>query len=124
MYPIDARAARGSADTSKPATRARPEVAGSSVVSTLMVVVLPAPFGAEQAEHLARRDGEGDPGERLNVAETHAQVVDQHGAVAGRDSRDRVHGRGVRAPGRASPGGTAPPAVASASRILRLTRLR
>jgi hypothetical protein len=45
MYPIDARTARGSADTSKPATRARPEVAGSSVVSTLMVVVLPAPLG-------------------------------------------------------------------------------
>ena len=34
-----------SADTSKPRTRAVPEVGSSSVVSILIVVVLPAPFG-------------------------------------------------------------------------------
>ena len=39
------RTSRGCVATSNPSTRASPEVGRSSVVSILIVVVLPAPFG-------------------------------------------------------------------------------
>ena len=48
---------RTSADcskTSKPPTRTVPDVAGRKPVRMRMVVVLPAPFGPEEAEDLAR----------------------------------------------------------------------
>ena len=43
--PIEARTSSPSVTTSKPATRAVPEVGGSSVVSMCTVVDLPAPLG-------------------------------------------------------------------------------
>ena len=43
--PIDRRTASGAAETSWPATTARPDVGRSSVASMRIVVVLPAPFG-------------------------------------------------------------------------------
>ena len=45
---------------SYPATTADPAVGAASVHSILMVVVLPAPFGAEEPEDLARLDVERD----------------------------------------------------------------
>ena len=44
---------------SKPATCAVPLVGGSSVVSILISVLLPAPFGPEQAEDGCGFSGEG-----------------------------------------------------------------
>lgn len=43
----------GSLVMEKQPTRASPEVGGKSVVSIVMVVLLPAPLDSEQAEHLA-----------------------------------------------------------------------
>ena len=43
-----------------PAMVTRPAVGSERVVQTLMVVLLPAPFGPEQAEELAALDGEVD----------------------------------------------------------------
>ncbi len=43
---------------------------------TEIVVVLPAPFGPEQAEHLARADLEAQTGHRLDGAVFLAQVDD------------------------------------------------
>ena len=51
--------------TSRPATRAVPPSGGSSVVRMRTAVVLPAPFGPEQAEHGARRGAQVDAAERL-----------------------------------------------------------
>ena len=50
--------------TSSPATRALPPSGGSSVVRMRTAVVLPAPFGPEQAEHRAGRDAQVDAVER------------------------------------------------------------
>ena len=68
------------------------------------VVVLPAPFGPEQAEDLAGRDVEVDPVDREDVA----VVLDQAANVDDRRRRDRprgLHGadgatRGAAAPAR------------------------
>ena len=53
--------------TSKPKIRAVPAEGRRSVVRILIRVVLPAPFGPEQAEELARGDLEVDPGEGSDV---------------------------------------------------------
>ena len=53
MTPMDLRTRSASRTTSKPLTRAVPEVGGTSVVSMRISVDLPAPFGPEQAEHFA-----------------------------------------------------------------------
>src|SRR5712692_4602001 len=68
------RAPSGSVVTSKPATRAWPEVGSTVVVSMPMVVDLPGPVGPEEAEHLARADlevnsGHGFDAARIDLAE-------------------------------------------------------
>ena len=47
------RTSRACLTTSIPSTRAVPAVGISSVISILIVVVFPAPFGPEQPEELA-----------------------------------------------------------------------
>ena len=54
------RAASGSVATSNPASRALPPVGTIVVVSIPIVVDLPAPFGPDEAEHLAALDLEVD----------------------------------------------------------------
>ena len=44
-----------------------PDVIVSSVVSIFTVVDLPAPFGPEEAEHLARLDAQVDAAHRLDL---------------------------------------------------------
>ena len=56
-----ARTALPSSTTSWPATQARPDVGGSSVVSMCTAVDLPAPFGPEEAVDLAGLDAQVDP---------------------------------------------------------------
>ena len=48
------RTSRGSATTSWPSTRAVPEVGSSSVMSILIVVVLPAPLGPSRPKSSPR----------------------------------------------------------------------
>jgi hypothetical protein len=45
-----------------------PEVVRASVQSMLIVVLLPAPLGAEEAEDLAASDGERDAADGLDLA--------------------------------------------------------
>ena len=59
-----------------PATLAEPDVGAISVPSVRTVVVFPAPFGSEEAEHLALRNRERDVLERSALAEVLAEVVD------------------------------------------------
>ena len=56
-----------------------PEVIDSSVVSIFTVVDLPAPFGPEEAEHLALLDPQVDPAHRLDIA----VVLDQSARLDG-----------------------------------------
>ena len=67
--PDPRRARRGSATTSMPSIMARPASGCSSVVRMRTAVVLPAPFGPEQAEHRRALDLEVDAAQRLGVAE-------------------------------------------------------
>ncbi len=61
-------AATGSRTTSMPATIASPLVGRTRVVSTPTVVVLPAPLGPEQPEHLALAHREAHPVDRVGRA--------------------------------------------------------
>ena len=63
---------------------ARPSVGRSSVVSTRIVVVLPAPFGPSRPNDLARADRERDAAHRLDLAEADDEIVDEDGGVAHR----------------------------------------
>ena len=70
---------------SKPLTRAVPEVGGTSVVNMRMSVDLPAPFGPEQAEHLAVLDGEIQRVHGGKIAEALGQIFNfnvKHGSCA------------------------------------------
>ena len=57
---MERRTSLGCLSTSMPATTALPLSGRSRVVSTRTAVVLPAPFGPEQAEHGAFRHVEVD----------------------------------------------------------------
>ena len=75
-----------------PATVADPALGAISVPSVRTVVVLPAPFGPEEAEHLAVGDLERDVLERHPVAEPLRQTVCRQrwsAAVRTRSSRAR-----------------------------------
>ena len=82
-----ARTCVPSSTTSCPATRALPEVGGSSVVSMWTVVDLPAPFGPEEAVHLAGGDADVDA-----VHGTRALLELAH-QVGGLDRCGVAHGR-------------------------------
>ena len=78
--PIRRRISSGSSRTSRPSTQAWPSDGAMSAASRRTVVVLPAPFGPEQAEHLARCDLQAHVADRPEVAEPPAEAVEaEHG---------------------------------------------
>ena len=79
--------------TSKPATRARPSVGGSSVVSMCTVVDLPAPFGPEEAVDLAFGDDEVDAVHGADVLE----LADEPLRLDAVRHLPTLAGRGIRA---------------------------
>ena len=93
--------------TSKPATVARPASGCSSVARIRTVVVLPAPFGPEQAEDRALFDGRGRAVERADLALARPVDLDQ---AFGRD--------GIRAAGCCSGAvGLGGPSIAAPARL-------
>ena len=54
----------------------RPLVGRKSVVSILMVVVLPAPFGPQESKYFSLRDLEADVLDGSEIAERFDQIAD------------------------------------------------
>ena len=70
-----------------------PRSGGRKPVSMRMVVVLPAPFGPEDADDLPLGEGEGDAGDGREIAELAGQVVrfDHAGHVSKSDASKTAH---------------------------------
>ena len=89
MTPMAWRTPSASVTTSCPATTAVPEVGGVSVVIMRISVVLPAPFGPEQAEDFARVNREAHFLHGHEVSELFRQLDDFDCVCLGRVHRVR-----------------------------------